>query len=223
MATSYYTVENILKSVGALTETEAILPTGTDLNVRIQYINDALGEWADTYTWQDLNKTITFNVNAGQGPLTAMSLPTTFREPLTGFYVTNTTSGIPAEYALIPKSQRFKMQPDDRYSYITGEIMNKELYVNASLASGTIGQMDYMAFPTAVGSISDYVPVTSSQYLVKRVAAMVFQARGDARFPGLQADAQRLLSNAIEEQNVPFGRKNQIPIANSGFTIGVDS
>lgn len=222
MATSYYNVDSILRSVGALTETEAILPTGTDLDVRIQYINDALGEWADTYTWQDLNLTKTFTLNADQGPLTAMSLPTTFREPLSAPYVTNTVSGIPTEYALVNKSQRFKMNPDDRYSYISGEFMNKSIYINASLASGTVVEIDYMAFPTTVTSTSDFVPISSSQYLVKRVAAMVFQARGDARFPGLQADAQRLLSNAIEEQNVPFGRKNQIPIANSGFTIGVD-
>ena len=59
--TTYKTVGDILKSVGALTEQDAIFPTGTDLSVRIQYVNDALGEWADAYTWEDLR--ITYNIN----------------------------------------------------------------------------------------------------------------------------------------------------------------
>lgn len=222
MATSYYNVESILKSVGAITETEAILPTGVDLDVRIQYINDALGEWADSYTWKDLNTTKTFNITADQVALTGMSLPTTFREPLTPFYITNTINGIPDKYELIDKAQRFNMDPDAKYCYIDGTIMNKYLYVNTSLASGAVCQMDYMAFPTAITTTTDYLPITSSQYVISRVSAKVFQARGDARFPGLQAEAQRLLSNAIEEQNVPFGKVNRIPVQNAGFVIGVD-
>jgi hypothetical protein len=51
---------------------------------------------------------------------------------------------------------------------------------------------------------------------------MVFQARGDNRYPQLQADAERFLSNTIEEQNVPFGRVNRIPINYQSFSIGVD-
>jgi hypothetical protein len=222
MATSYYTVENILKSVGALTEQEAILPTGTDLDVRIQYINDALGEWADSYTWKDLNTTKTFSIVADQPAMTGMSLPTTFREPLTPFYITNTISGVPDKYELIDKADRFKMETTAKYCYIDGLIMNKTLYVNTSLASGAVCQMDYMGYPTAITSTTDYLPITSSQYVIARVSAKVYQARGDARFPGLQAEAQRLLSNAIEEQNVPFGKVNRIPVQNAGFVIGVD-
>jgi hypothetical protein len=79
-----------------------------------------------------------------------------------------------------------------------------------------------MSFPSSVATMTDYVPVASSQYLVKRVASMVFQARGDSRFPQLYAEAQRLLANTIEEQNVPFGRINRIPMNMSGFTMGVD-
>jgi hypothetical protein len=216
--TVYYDVATILKSVGAMTETEASLPTGSDLLVRIQYINDALGEWADTYTWSDLKKTI--YVNPTTASVTSIGLPGDFRQPLTPLveYITN---GVTIPYTLINPSDRFSKDTTDNYSYVTGTILNKSLQIPNGLISGTSLQIDYMCFPSSVATTTDYVPISSSQYLVKKVASMVFQSRSDSRYPLLQQEAQRLLSNAIEEQNVPFGRTNQIPMDKS-FIMGVD-
>jgi hypothetical protein len=220
MATSFYNVSDILKSVGALTEQEAILPTGTDLTVRLQYINDSLGEWADTYTWQDLRTIYAFTTSGIT--TTQITLPTDFREPLSTLYIYTDSKDLPTEYPLIDARDRFSKYGTDKYCYLTGTFRNKTLNVPVGLASGVSCQIDYMAFPTTVIATSDYVPISSSQYIVKRVSAMVFQARGDSRFPLLQAEAQRLLSNAIEEQNVPFGKVNRIPMNTQSFTIGVD-
>jgi hypothetical protein len=216
----FYDVATILKSVGALTEQEAILPTGTDLGVRLQFVNDALGEWADTYTWKDLR--VTMNINTSTASVNVIDLPTTFREPLSTLYVFSDTGNLPTEYPLIDARDRFSKDATDKYCYLMNTFRNKQLIVNPALESGASCQIDYMSFPSSVATTSDYVPISASQYLVKRVSAMVFQARGDSRYPLLQADAQRMLSNAIEEQNVPFGKVNRIPIDTNSFTIGVD-
>jgi hypothetical protein len=218
--TVFYDVATILKSVGALTEQEAILPTGTDLSVRLQFVNDALGEWADTYTWKDLR--VTLNINTSTASVSTINLPTTFREPLSTLYSFSDSSNLPTEYPLIDARDRFSKESDQKYCYLMNTFLNKQLVVNPPLASGVSCQLDYMSFPSSVATTSDYVPISASQYLVKRVSAMVFQARGDSRYPLLQADAQRMLSNAIEEQNVPFGKVNRIPMYTNGFTIGVD-
>jgi hypothetical protein len=218
--TVFYDVATILKSVGALTEQEAILPTGTDLAVRLQFVNDALGEWSDTYTWKDLR--VTMNINPSTASVSIIDLPLTFREPLSTLYSFSDTGNIPSEYPLIDARDRFSRDQTDKYCYLMNTFRNKQLVVNPPLASGASLQMDYMSFPSSVATTSDYVPISASQYLVKRVSAMVFQARGDSRYPLLQADAQRMLSNAIEEQNVPFGKVNRIPIDTNSFTIGVD-
>jgi hypothetical protein len=218
--TVFYDVATILKSVGALTEQEAILPTGTDLAVRLQFVNDALGEWADTYTWKDLR--VTMNINTSTASVGVIDLPTVFREPLSTLYSFSNVGNLPTEYPLIDARDRFSRDATDKYCYLMNTIRNKQLIVNPALESGVSCQLDYMSFPSSVVTTSDYVPISASQYLVKRVSAMVFQARGDSRYPLLQADAQRMLSNAIEEQNVPFGKVNRIPIDTNSFTIGVD-
>lgn len=216
--TVYYDVATILKSVGAITEQDAIIPNGIDLEVRLAYINDALGEWADTYTWSDLRKTI--YINPTTASTISIGLPTDFRQPLTSLteYTANDTT-IP--YEIIKPENRFSKNSTDKYCYISGTILNKSLQIPNSLNSGASLQLDYLCFPSSIVTTTDYVPITSSQYLVKKVASMVLQSRSDNRYQLLQQEAQRLLANAIEEQNIPFGRSTQIPMDKS-FIMGVD-
>lgn len=217
--TVYYNVGSILKSVGALTEQDAVFPTGTDLTVRIQYVNDALAEWADAYTWEDLR--VTYEINTTTAT-TSIGLPSNFREPLSTLYVYGEETQKPVEYVLINARDRFARDSTEKYCYLQGTIGSKSIQVPNMIDSGASCVLDYMSFPSSVASFNDTVPITSSQYLVKRVAAMVFQARGDSRYPLLQADAERFLSNTIEEQNVPFGKVNRMPINYQSFSIGVD-
>ena len=217
--TVYYDVATILKSVGALTEQDAILPVGTDLSVRLSYINDSLGEWADAYTWQDLR--VSYPITTSYTSTTSIGLPTNFRQPLSSVWE-YTDNGNKIEHRIILGSDRFDKDADTTDVYIDGPIRFKSIQFINALSSGVSLMIDYMSFPSKVSTTADFVPVSSSQYLVKRVASMVFQARGDSRFPQLYAEAQRLLANTIEEQNVPFGRLNRIPIITSGFTMGVD-
>jgi hypothetical protein len=217
--TIYYDAGTILKSVGALTEQDAVLPVGTDLDVRLAYINDALGEWADAYTWQDLR--VSYPMVTPNDSTASIGLPTNFRQPLTSVWeFTDVNTKI--EHKIILPEDRFNLDPTDKAVYLSGTILNKSIQFPNALGSGVSLVIDYMSFPSSVATLTDFVPVASSQYLVKRVASMVFQARGDSRFPQLYAESQRLLSNAIEEQNVPFGRVNRIPMNTFGFTMGVD-
>ena len=215
---THYNLSEILKSVGAITDQEATLPTGTDLIQRLQFANDALSEWADTYTWTDLRKTIYINTS---NSTTSIGLPVNFREPLSPI-VNFLTTGYKEVYELIPAVDRFNKKDDDKYCFIDGTYNTKALIIPNGLASGASLQFDYMSFPSSLATLTDTVPVSATQYMVKKIAALVLQGRGDPRFPSIQNDAQRILSNAIEEQNVPFGRVNRIPYYTAGFSIGYD-
>jgi len=216
---THYNLSDILKSVGALTDQDPALPTGSDLTQRIQFANDALGEWADTYTWTDLRSTI--YVNPSTDSLTSLALPSNFREPLSSLVQFN-ENGSKYEYEIIPGATRFDKSSNDKYCYIQGVFPNKSLQIPNALSSGASLQIDYMSFPSSLATLTDTVPVSATQYMVKKIAALVLQGRGDPRFPSIQNDAQRILSNAIEEQNVPFGRINRIPYYTGGFVIGLD-
>jgi hypothetical protein len=215
---THYNLSEILKSVGAITDQDASLPTGSDLVQRIQFANDALGEWADTYTWTDLRKTIYVNPTSAT---TSLGLPSDFREPLSPLVRYN-TDGTKTVFDIIPAADRFNKKEDDTYCYVDGTYPTKALIIPNSLQSGVSLQIDYMSFPASLVSLTDTIPVSATQYMVKKIAALVLQGRGDPRFPSIQNDAQRILSNAIEEQNVPFGRVNRIPYYTAGFSIGYD-
>jgi hypothetical protein len=218
--TIYYDAGTILKSVGALTEQDAILPTGTDLTVRIQYLNDALGEWSDKNSWEDLINTFRFTTN--DASTASIGLPTNFRNPMSSLWVYGQYSQTPTEYPMIYAPDRFQYSSGDNYAYTDGVFLSKSIQIPNILASGVSVTLDFISFPSSIATTTDYVPISSSQYLVKRIASMVFQARGDSRFPQLYAEAQRFLENTIEEQYVPHGRPGQVPINNQGFQIGVD-
>ena len=213
---THYNLSEILKSVGAITDQDASLPTGSDLTQRIQFANDALAEWADTYTWTDLRSTLYINTSDST---TSIGLPATFREPFSSV-VNYLTTGYKDFYDVIPAQERFNKSTNDKYCYIDGVYNNKALIIPNGLASGASLQFDYLSFPSSLATVTDTVPVSATQYMVKKISALVLQGRGDPRFPSVQNDAQRILSNAIEEQNVPFGRLNRIPFYTGGFVIG---
>ena len=216
---THYNLSEILKSVGAITDQDASLPTGSDLTQRLQFANDALGEWADTYTWQDLRTTIFLNTS--NDSTVSIGLPSNFREPLSPLveYVNNDTKNV---YNIVPAVERFNKDSNEKYCFVQGAYPAKALLIPNGLPSGASLQIDYMSFPSSLATTTDTVPISATQYMVKKIAALVLQGRGDPRFPSIQNDAQRILSNAIEEQNVPFGRVNRIPYYTAGFSIGYD-
>lgn len=214
-----YNLSDIFKSVGALTDQDASLPTGSDLTQRLQFANDALAEWADTYTWTDLRSTI--YVNTTDASTTSLGLPSNFREPLSPLVEFN-DDGTKYVYNIVPAVDRFNKDSTDKYCYINGLYPTKSLIIPNAITSGASLQIDYMSFPSSLATLTDTVPISATQYMVKKISALVLQGRGDPRFPSIQNDAQRILSNAIEEQNVPFGKVNRIPYYTAGFSIGYD-
>ena len=215
---THYTLGDILKSVGATTEQDASLPTGSDLTQRLQFANDALAEWADTYTWTDLRQVL--YVNTTTSSITSLALDVNFRQPFSSL-VQWIPNGNNTVYTLIPAYDRFNKDYTDTYCYIDGVYGSKALVIPNGLPSGASLQMDWMSYPSSLATFTDLIPITATQYMVKKVSALVLQGRGDPRFPTIMNDAQRALSNAIEEQNVPFGKINTIPTVNDTFTLGV--
>ena len=161
--TIYYDAGSILKSVGALTEQDAVLPVGTDLDVRLAYINDALGEWADAYTWQDLR--VQYPIVTSNDSTTSLGLPVNFRQPLSSVWE-YTDAGNKIEHRIILGEDRFDKDSNTKDVYISGPILSKSIQFINALPSGVSLVIDYMSFPSSVATMTDYVPVSSSQNLV---------------------------------------------------------
>lgn len=212
------TVSDILKSVGGITEQDASEPTGDDLTTRINYVNSALNEWADAYDWDELKVTNGFSVSIES--TVSLGLPTNFRKDKSALYIYSQSQ--PTEYILIDPKARFTKDSTDRYGYIMGSYPSKYLTVPNGLVSGASAVMDITIFPSSLASLNDFVPLSSSQYLVKSVIAKVFESRSDNRFPIYKSDADRLLGQMVEQQNsLAGGKTNTIPYTSS-FRLGYD-
>ena len=215
------TLSDILKSVGGITEQDAAEPTGSDLTTRIRYANDSLQEWGDAYKWEELKVSYPFTISADS--TVSLALPSNFRKDESALYVYSTTSVYPDKYDLIDAKARFDKLSGDKYAYIMGSYPNKTLIVPIGLSSGASTLMDIGIFPSSLATLTDSVPLASAQYLVKRITSMVFESRGDSRYPVSRSEADRLLAQMVEQQNAQSGgQTNSIPRITNGFVIGED-
>jgi hypothetical protein len=213
------TLESILQSAGSYTDQEATTPTGTDLSTRTAYANRALNEWADFDDWDELLSTYAFTVTGTGGVATTLTLPTTFRKPMSPLAIY--ASSTPTMYEIIPADERFTIDPTKNYCYLTGDgSQGYTLNIPNGLSSGVSAIMDIQSFPTALASLTDQVPMKSADYVIQRIISLVLESRGDSRFPTAKAEADSKLASMGEAQNAKnIGMHNQIPMDKT-FVIG---
>ena len=74
-----------------------------------------------------------------------------------------------------------------------------------TLQSGASCKVPYYFSPQSLASPANTVDIPNADYLVQRTIAYLWEAREDPRFPQAKAEAEKILSNMIEYENV-FGR-----------------
>jgi hypothetical protein len=214
------TLEDVLKASSSYTDQEATVPTGTDLSTRTMYANRALNEWSDYDDWNDLTSTYPFTVTGTSGVSYSLSLPATFRKPMSPLAVYSGT--VPTLFEFIPRDERFTLDSTKNYCYLEGSVGAYTLTVPKSLASGVSCLMDIQSFPTSLASLTDVIPTKSADYIAQRIISLILESRGDSRFPIAKAEADAKLASMSEAENAGnLGQHNQIPFDKS-FCIGVD-
>jgi len=205
------TLEQILKNANAYVDLEFDLPTGDDLNVRINYAQRAVDEWASAYQWRQLKNTF-YPLTTGA----TVSLPSDFRELV----------GVPrqgtVDFPEIAPEDRNSKQPSDNYLYILGN--RSEGYfanINAFVTGATLS-MTYQRYPSNMATLSSVCEVPDPDFVTQKVISYVLQSRTDERFPIIEAEAKRLLSNMMGREmiRVPGGDNQQRRIGSSAWRIG---
>lgn len=213
------TLEQILQRIGGYVDQETTTPTGTDLTTRTDYVNRALVEWSDSYDWDVLNQTYTFNISYAS--TVSLSLPANFKKPMSALY--DYVNNPPTEYPIVPRDERFTYQLNEKYSYLEGNPSDGfTLIVPKGLSAGASIVMDIHVYPSSYATLTQYSQIPNTDFVIQRAISLVLEARGDARFPIARAEADRILANMIEAQNAKnIGINNQIPMPKS-FRIGDD-
>lgn len=205
------TLQQILIDATAYLDLTAELPTGDDLTVRVNYSQQAVREWADSYRWKQLTT-----------PLTAVATNTTLS--LSNF---KELQAIPKDtngnyYPEIRPEDRVYKESSDKYCYIEGNEAQGYIATFNGLASLATLSLTYQRSPSNMATLTDICEVPDDQFVVQKVISLVLQSRSDERFPNVEADAQRRLANMIGRNmvTVPGGVNTTRKTGSSAYAIG---
>lgn len=206
------TLSQILVNANSYLDLDAALPSGDDLTVRIDYAQQAVREWADSYRWKELTKK--YSLFATQG---TASLPSDFKELVS----------IPEDinrlqYPEILPGDTIYKDITDRYCYIEGNEMSGFTMTINGLAPLATLSTTYQRQPSNMATLSDICEVPDDMFVVQKVISLVLQSRSDERFPTIEADAQRRLTNMIGRSMVqtPGGDMRIRRVGSAGWAIG---
>ena len=173
-----------------------------DYSLRRNYINQSLQQWAEVYDWQVLYKEWNGIVSTSTGNASIV-MPSDFRKLASYPKITydgTQTSDFPE---VRPQEDSQYGDTDKRISVLGNNSDGFILVVKGcDLSSGASVKVPYYC---AAGSLASPVNITmcpNGDYLVQRSVAMIWEAREDARFPQAKVEAEKILRNMVEYENV---------------------
>lgn len=176
-----------------------------DYALRLNYINRALKEWSEISDWQTLYKEFNSLVSTSAGNASIV-LPNDFRKLASFPRIGNVGTADDAFVETLPQEDGQYGESDHRVWVLGNPRSGYILRVfGASLVSGASVKVPYYASPQSLASPANIAEIPNPEYLVQKTVAYLWEGREDPRFPQAKAEAERILQNMIEHENV-FGR-----------------
>lgn len=176
--------------------------SSTDYSLRTKYLNMALLEWAEAYDWQVLYSEYNTLTSTSTGNA-SISLPTNFRK-LASFPFITFDGASTAKFAEVRPQEQGKYNATDKRVEMWGNPQEGYTMVvrGAALASGASIKVPFYRSIQSLASPANVAEIPNPDYLVKRAVAYLWEAREDARFVQAKQDAEIILRNMIEYENV---------------------
>ena len=197
-------VDEIQGRVAAVTDQDENTAniSSTDYSLRLKYINMALREWAEASDWQTLFSEYNMRVSTSTGNASIV-LPTDFRK-LAGFPKITFDGTETKEFPEVLPQEDGQYTSTDRRIWILGNPTDNYILrvFGSTLASGASVKVPYYASPQSLVSPANIAEIPNQDYLVQRTIAHVWEAREDNRFPQAKAEAEKILANMLEYENV---------------------
>lgn len=201
------TLEQILKDVNAYVDLDASVPTGTELEVRKNYANQAVEEWAAAYTWPELNETM-----LAVATNTTISIPNNFRESVQSPRKYRGDDSW-EEYVMVSEQDQYTERSDR--TFIDPQARSRTAYISGNAAKGYVMSFHnleematisfiYQRFPSGMATLSSICEVPDPEYVKTKVVSYVLQSRSDERFPIVDAEAKTLLQRMIGRSMKPI-------------------
>lgn len=218
-----FTLSDILGDINSIVVQDPSTPTGTDLSVQVNLINQSLFEWSNNYQWKQLR--VNGFKPSVQLSQTSIGLPDNFKKLMSRPFrmdlsTDNDYEEIRPEESYIKQS----LDPNSRYCFVGGDrAIGQYLYIWPALPSGASLMFDYQMFPSSMATLQDVCVCPSRSYMLKRTISKIYEARSDSRFPQFKSEADESLAHMMEEEASLSGAftnrtRNQLDMQN--FKIG---
>lgn len=199
-----YTVDLVQSEVAAVIDGDPNTTniSSSDYSLRLTYMNMALREWQNSYDWQVLYKEFnslvsTSNENA------SIALPSDFRK-LASFPVIANASTSAELYPETRPQEAGRYDSTQKRVEILGNYKNNYVMrvYGVTLNSGASVKIPYYASAGSLATSTDILPIPNPDYITKRTIAYWYESLEDARFLNAKLDAERILGNLIDYENV---------------------
>jgi hypothetical protein len=188
-----------------------------DWTLRSSFINRSQVDWSERFDWPQLYKEVLSATSQSTGTAT-ISLPSDFRK------LANAPTLETNLYTEVDPQNKNLYSTADKYVYVGGNPSEGyNLIHNGTLASGaSISYAYYRSAPSLVSG-SDVSLCPNPEYLVQQSLYYYFLANEDARFQDSRRQAEQILANLLEFENVKgTGYNSSVKSADDSFRWGRD-
>jgi len=198
------TTDNVQSRIAALIDQDENTSnvSSTDYSLRLNYINQANREWEEATDWQVLYKEYNMNISTSTGNASVV-LPADFRRLAS--YPLITHDGATTDQFPESKGQEAGLynSTDKRVEVLGNSYDKYTLRVfGVDMVSGASVKVPYFKSAISLVSPANVSEIPNPEFLVKRTVAYLWEAREDGRFPQMKGEADRILANMIDRENV---------------------
>lgn len=197
-----------------------------DYALRLKYVNMAQDEWAELTDWQVLYKEYNMLVSTSTGNASIV-LPLDFRKPAS--YPKIMDGGQAYEFPIVRPQEAGQYLDSERRVEVLGNNLDRYILrvYGVSLSSGASVKVPYYASAGSLATSTSISPIPNADFLVKRAIGLIWEAREDPRFPGMQQQADNILRNMLERETIypegsNFDRVKTTEESRHSFRLGRD-
>lgn len=198
-----------------------------DYSLRLKYINMSLREWAEANDWKVLLGEYNMLVSTSTGNASIV-MPSNFRKPASLPLLTFDGATTDA-FDIVQLQDNYRFDEVHRRVVFLGNPNSGYVMrvYGTTLTTGASVKVPYYASPQSLASPTNISEVPNPDFLVKRSIAYWWEAREDARFVSAKSEAQQILQNMIEYENVfpvgaDYGRVKSFEETTYNFRLGRD-
>lgn|SRR3990167_3051629 len=222
-------VDEIQSRVAAITDLDENTSSisSADYSLRLKYINMAVKEWSEINRWRALFSEYNVLISTSTGNASVV-LPDNFRS-IAGYPLITYDGVTTDKFAEVRAEEDNQYADTDKRFWLLGNPNSGYILrvFGTTLVSGASVKVPYYKAPASLVSPANLVDVPNADYVVQRTTAAIWESREDPRFPQAKVEAERILQNMIEYENV-FSRASDADRAKTveqtkyNFRIGRD-